>query len=71
MATKTARLEIMGSRALIINLWTVGAIKAAPTSELDKRVTELIKLRDEVDKATQDELDFIYGVVEQRLKEAE
>jgi len=44
----------------------VGAIKSAPTTDLDKRVNELIKQRDEVDKATQDELDFIYAIVAKR-----
>jgi hypothetical protein len=44
--------------------WTPWKIRHSPTTDLDKRVEELIQLR----KTLQAEIDFIYEEVEQRIK---
>jgi len=52
-----------------IELWTIGRINASPTTELDKRVEELIQIRDSLTRGIQAELDFIYDVVAHRESE--
>jgi hypothetical protein len=46
--------------------WTAGKIEGSLTTDLDKRVEELIRIRESLTKTLQDELDFIYDVVAHR-----
>lgn len=50
--------------------WTIGKIVASSNHDLDRRVEHLIQLREQMTKALQAELDFIYGTVEKRLAES-
>jgi hypothetical protein len=48
--------------------WTVGKIEASQNKDLDNRVNDLIEVRRNIDIAIQAELDVIYYIVEQRIK---
>lgn len=56
----------MNINTIEYKMWSIGKIEGSKTSDLDKRVEELIRLRDNITKSLQDELDYIYDVVARR-----